>query len=113
MEAVQSVRAIIEAGGKQYEVAPGTVLRVEKLDIDEGSTFETDKVLMVRTADRVLFGTPYVEGAKVTATVVKHGRGRKLIVFKFKPKKRYMRKKGHRQWFTELLIDTIVVPATN
>lgn len=111
MEAVQTVRAVIETGGKQYEVVPGMVLRVEKLDIAPGETFETDKVLMVRTPDRVLIGTPYVEGAKVIAKVRQHGRGRKIIVFKFKPKKRYMRKKGHRQWFTELQIERIVVPA--
>lgn len=110
METVQSIRAVIETGGKQYEVTPGSTLRVEKLEIPEGEVFETDKVLMVRTPEQTLIGTPYVPGAKVIAKVVKHGRGEKIIVFKFKPKKRYMRKKGHRQWFTELQIERIVVP---
>lgn len=110
MEMVQSIRAIIETGGKQYEVAPGMTVRVGKLDIDEGKTFETDKVLLVRTPEQTLVGTPYVLGAKVFAKVRRHGRGDKIIVFKFKPKKRYMRKKGHRQWFTELQIERIVVP---
>jgi large subunit ribosomal protein L21 len=111
MELVQSVRAVIETGGKQYEVAPGTIVRVEKLEIAEGETFETDRVLLVRTPEQVLVGTPYVPGAKVVAKVRRHGRSPKIIVFKFKPKKRYMRKKGHRQWFTELQIERIEVPS--
>ncbi len=110
MEAVQSVRAVIETGGKQYEVTPGSIIRVEKLEVPEDGTFETDKVLLIRTPEKTLIGTPYVNGAKVIAKVRKHGRGEKIIVFKFKPKKRYMRKKGHRQWFTELQIEQIVVP---
>lgn len=110
VEAVQTVRAVIETGGKQYEVKPGMTVRVEKLDIAEGETFETDKVLLVRTQDQTLIGTPYVPGAKVIAKVRAHGRGEKIVVFKFKPKKRYMRKKGHRQQFTELKIERIVVP---
>ncbi len=110
METAQSIRAVIETGGKQYEVTPGATVRVEKLEVPEEETFETDKVLLIRTPDRVLVGTPYVAGAKVVAKVRKHGRGEKIIVFKFKPKKRYMRKKGHRQWFTELQIEQIVVP---
>ncbi|MFN4179549.1 MAG: 50S ribosomal protein L21 [Armatimonadota bacterium] len=110
METVQSVRAIIETGSKQYEVTPGSVLRVEKLDVPEDETIEIDKVLLIRTPEQTLIGTPYVAGAKVIAKVRKHDRGEKIIVFKFKPKKRYMRKKGHRQWFTELQIEQIVVP---
>lgn len=110
METVQSIRAVIETGGKQYEVTPGSIIRVEKLEIPEGEVFETDKVLLVRTPDQTLIGAPYVPGAKVVARVRQHGRGEKIIVFKFKPKKRYMRKKGHRQWFTELQIEQIVVP---
>ncbi len=110
METVQSVRAVIETGGKQYEVTPGSILRVEKLEVPENETFEIDKVLLIRTPEQTLIGTPYITGAKVVAKVRKHGRGEKTIVFKFKPKKRYMRKKGHRQWFTELQIEQIVVP---
>lgn len=110
METVQSIRAVIETGGKQYEISPGSVIRVEKLKIPEGEIFETDKVMLIRTPEQILVGKPYVAGAKVVAKVLQHGRGEKIIVFKFKPKKRYMRKKGHRQWFTELLIEQIVVP---
>lgn len=110
METVQSISAVIETGGKQYEVAPGSIVRVERLEVPENETFETDKVLLVRTPDQILVGTPYVPGAKVIAKVLKHGRGKKIIVFKFKPKKRYMRKKGHRQWFTELRVEQIIVP---
>ncbi len=110
METVQSVRAVIETGSKQYEVTPGSVLRVEKLDVPEDATLEIDKVLLIRTPEQTLIGTPYVAGAKVIAKVRKHDRGEKVIVFKFKPKKRYMRKKGHRQWFTELQIEQIIVP---
>ncbi|MDW8027097.1 MAG: 50S ribosomal protein L21 [Armatimonadota bacterium] len=104
------MRAVIETGGKQYEISPGSVIRVEKLKIPEGEIFETDKVMLIRTPEQILVGKPYVAGAKVVAKVLQHGRGEKIIVFKFKPKKRYMRKKGHRQWFTELLIEQIVVP---
>lgn len=110
METAQSVRAIIETGGKQYEVSLGSVIKVEKLEIPEGEVFETDKVLLVRTPEQIFVGTPYVAGAKVVAKVRQHARGEKIIVFKFKPKKRYMRKKGHRQWFTELQIEQIFVP---
>jgi large subunit ribosomal protein L21 len=110
METVQSVRAVIETGGKQHEVTPGLILRVEKLEIPEGETFETDKVLLIQTPEQTLIGAPYVPGAKVIAKVLKHGRGEKIIMFKFKPKKRYARKKGHRQWFTELQVEQIFVP---
>ncbi len=110
MGTLQTVRAVIETGGKQYEVAPGMTLRVEKLDIAEGETYETEKVLLVRTLDRTLVGTPYVAGAKVIAKILRHGRSDKIVVFKFKPKKRYMLKKGHRQKFTELQIERIEVP---
>ncbi|MER3500889.1 MAG: 50S ribosomal protein L21 [Candidatus Fervidibacterota bacterium] len=106
------MRAVIETGGKQYEVTPGMVLRVEKLEVPEGETVEMDKVLLVRTPDQLLVGTPYVAGAKVIAKVRRHARGPKIIVFKFKPKKRYMRKKGHRQWFTELEIERIALAET-
>ncbi len=110
METVQSIRAVIETGGKQYEVSPGSVIRVEKLEVSDDEIFETDKVLLIRTPEQTLVGTPYVTGAKVVAKIRQHGRSEKIIVFKFKPKKRYMRKKGHRQPFTELQIEQIIVP---
>ena len=95
--------AIIETGGKQYRVAAGDVIKVEKLDTNAGDTFTFDKVLFA--GDKV--GTPYVAGATVTANVLEQGRHKKVIAFKYKAKKGYRRKKGHRQPFTSLKIDTI------
>lgn len=100
--------AIIETGGKQYKVEEGQIIEVEKVPFEVGEKVELDKVLLV--ADNgVKVGRPMVEGAKVLATVVEHGRGEKVIVFKFKPKKRYRRKLGHRQPYTRLRIEKIVV----
>ncbi len=95
--------AIVETGGKQYAVQVGDILRVEKLPYQEGETIELDRVLLVEGDSRKV-GTPYIEGAKVVAKVLKHGRGRKIIGMKFKRRKNYRRKWGHRQWFTELEI---------
>ncbi len=95
--------AIIETGSKQYKVQPGDVLRVEKLPYEEGQEIELDKVLLVEGEERKV-GTPYVEGAKVVAKVLRHARGKKIIGMKFKRRKNYRRKWGHRQWFTELEI---------
>jgi len=95
--------AIVETGGKQYAVQVGDILRVEKLPYQEGETIELDRVLLVEGDSRKV-GTPYVEGARVVAKVLKHGRGRKIIGMKFKRRKNYRRKWGHRQWFTELEI---------
>lgn len=102
--------AIIETGGKQYKVSPGTVLRVEKLDASEGERVLLEKVLAVEKGGELLVGTPYVEGAKVSATVRSQGKARKIIVFKYKPKKNYRRKKGHRQLYTELVVEEISCP---
>ncbi len=95
--------AIIETGGKQYRVQENDVLFVEKLEALEGDTVEFDKVLMVN--DKI--GAPYVEGAKVTANVVKQGKAKKVIVFKYKSKKNYHKKQGHRQPFTKIQITAI------
>ncbi len=95
--------AIVETGGKQYAVQVGDILRVEKLPYQEGETIELDRVLLVEGDSRKV-GTPYIEGARVVAKVLKHGRGRKIIGMKFKRRKNYRRKWGHRQWFTELEI---------
>ena len=95
--------AIIETGSKQYRVQPGDVLRVEKLPYEEGQEIELDKVLLIEGEQRKV-GTPYVEGAKVVAKVLRHARGKKIIGMKFKRRKNYRRKWGHRQWFTELEI---------
>lgn len=99
--------AIIETGGKQYRVKEGDMIRVEKLAAEEGQNVVFDRVLCVATEDAVKIGNPVVEGAAITGKVVKHGRGKKIIVFKYKPKKNYRRKTGHRQPFTQVLIESI------
>jgi len=98
--------AIIETGGKQYRVAAGDVIKVEKLDAAAGEKFDFDKVLFV-SGDSPKAGTPYVAGATVTANVLEQGRGKKIIAFKYKAKKAYRKKKGHRQPFTSLKIESI------
>jgi len=95
--------AIIETGGKQYRVQENDFLYIEKLEANENDTIVFDKVLMVN--DKV--GTPYVKNAKVTANVVKHGKAKKIIVFKYKPKKNYHKKQGHRQPYTKVQIVSI------
>lgn len=99
--------AIIKTGGKQYKVQEGEVLSIEKLALDEGETVEFDEVLMVSKDGNTVIGTPNVESATVTGKVTKHGRGKKIIVFKYKSKKNYHRKKGHRQAFTQVVIEKI------
>lgn len=99
--------ALIETGGKQYRVEKDSVLFIEKLDAQEGDVVTFDKVLLVNKDGEIKVGTPTVAGAKVTGKVVKHGKGKKIIVFKYKPKKNYKRKKGHRQPFTKVVIDSI------
>ena len=104
------IYAIIETGGKQYRVNPGQTIDVERLDVAEGDTVELDRVLLIADGDRVVVGTPTVEGAKVVATSQGEGKGEKVIVFKYKPKVRYRKKTGHRQRYTRLVIDKIVEP---
>ena len=99
--------AIIETGGKQYRVAEGDVLFIEKLDVAAGDTVKFDRVLAVIDEDSTKFGTTVVEGASVSANVVKNGRGKKIRVFKMKPKKGYRRTQGHRQPYTKVQIETI------
>ncbi|HHV17494.1 MAG TPA: 50S ribosomal protein L21 [Thermoanaerobacterales bacterium] len=99
--------AIIETGGKQYCVSEGDVLRVEKLPADVGEMIELDKVLALSKDDGLKVGKPWLEGSKVKAKVLQHGKGDKIIVFKYKPKKNYRRKQGHRQPFTEIQIEKI------
>ncbi|MGI6203455.1 MAG: 50S ribosomal protein L21 [Eubacteriales bacterium] len=99
--------AIIETGGKQYKVSEGDLLFVEKLGAEEGETVTLDRVLAVSDNNGFRTGTPYIEGATVTANVVKNGRGRKLHVFRYKPKKNQKRKLGHRQPYTKLQITAI------
>ncbi len=99
--------AVIETGGKQYRVAAGDTITVERLSADAGSQVEIDRVLMVSGDAGVTIGAPVVDGAAVVATVSEHFRGPKIRVFKFKPKKRYRRTQGHRQELTRLQIDEI------
>ncbi|HBV22587.1 MULTISPECIES: 50S ribosomal protein L21 [Jeotgalicoccus] len=98
--------AIIETGGKQVKVEEGQSIYVEKLEVEAGAEFTFDKVLFVG-GDSVKVGVPTIEGATVTATVDKHGRGKKINVIKFKRRKNYSRKQGHRQPYTKLTIGKI------
>lgn len=99
--------AIIETGGKQYRVAVGQKVKVEKLNAKEGSVFIFDKVLLTADGDSVNIGEPYVDGAKVEAEIVENARERKKIVFKYHSKTRYRKKKGHRQNYSEVKITKI------
>ncbi|MBO6305136.1 MAG: 50S ribosomal protein L21 [Selenomonadaceae bacterium] len=99
--------AIIKTGGKQYKVAEGDVLFVEKLDAEEGASVTFEEVLAVSDGDTVKFGTPLVEGAKVTAKVEKNGKGKKIRVFKYKAKSNYRRRMGHRQPYTKVVVEKI------
>jgi large subunit ribosomal protein L21 len=99
--------AIVETGGKQYKVAEGDVLFIEKLDADAEAVVTLDKVLMVNKEGSVVVGSPLVAGATVTAKVLKNGKAKKIIVFKYKSKKNYRRKQGHRQPYTQVQIEKI------
>lgn len=98
--------AIIETGGKQIKVEEGQEIYIEKLDVEAGESVSFDNVLMIG-GDDVKVGAPYVEGATVTATVEKHGRQKKILVFKMKRRKNYRRKQGHRQPYTKVKIEKI------
>jgi large subunit ribosomal protein L21 len=99
--------AVIETGGKQYRVSPGQTLEVELLPAEPGATVNLERVLMISADGRTLVGQPTVAGGNVVATVAREGRGKKIIVFKYKSKKRYRRKTGHRQNYTYLTITDI------
>lgn len=99
--------AIIETGGKQYRVSAGDKIKVEKLNAAPGSDFSFDKVLLTADGEKVNIGTPYIKDAKVSAKVVRAGRARKEIVFKYHSKTRYRKKKGHRQHFTEVEVASV------
>lgn len=99
--------AIIETGGKQYRVQEGDMLNVEKLPAEDGESVEIDKVLAVVDGEEIKIGTPLVQGAKVVLKVLRNGRDKKIIVFKFKAKKNYRRKQGHRQPFSRVLVEKI------
>jgi large subunit ribosomal protein L21 len=100
--------AVIETGGKQYRVQQGDIVFVEKLDVEEGTNVDFDKVLVMSKDGDIVVGKPYVDGAKVQATVLEQGKAKKILVFKYKSKKNYRKKQGHRQPFTKVKIENIV-----
>ena len=100
------MKAVIVTGGKQYTVAEGDVLYIEKLEVEAEATVKFDKVLAI-LGDEPKFGTPVVEGASVDASVVKNGKGKKVVIFKYKPKKGYRLRQGHRQPYTKVEIKKI------
>ncbi|WP_261816570.1 50S ribosomal protein L21 [Vibrio gallicus] len=99
--------AVFQSGGKQHRVSEGQTLRLEKLDVETGATVEFDSVLMIANGEEITVGAPLVEGGKVVAEVVKHGRGDKIKIVKFRRRKHSRKQQGHRQWFTEVKITGI------
>jgi large subunit ribosomal protein L21 len=102
-----SEQAIIKTGGKQYRISKGDKVRIDRIDGDEGTGVEFDQVLFLGSGDGAKIGTPIIAGAKVSAEIVRQGKGPKLIVYKFRRRKNYRRKQGHRQHFTEIQITGI------
>src|SRR5712691_8681109 len=100
--------AVIKTGGRQYKVSVGETLEVNRLPVEDGTEVKFEEVLLISDAERSMVGTPLLENAMVLATAIKQGRGKKLIVFKYKSKKRYRHLRGHRQELTFLTIDDIV-----
>ena len=99
--------AVIKSGGKQHRVEPGEVLELEKLDVEAGATVDFDQVMLIGDGKDVKIGAPFVDGGKVTAEVVEHGRGDKITVIKFHRRKNYRRQAGHRQYYTKVRIKEI------
>lgn len=99
--------AVFKTGGKQYRATTGDVLNVEKIEAEKGATVELDQVLMVGEGEDVKVGTPFLDGGKVTATVVDHGRHEKVRIIKFKRRKHHLKRAGHRQYYTQLEITGI------
>lgn len=105
--------AIIETGGKQYRVAEGDVIRLEKIDLPVGSPWEGNRVLMISNDGQVLVGNPMVAGARVLGEIVEQDRGKKIVVFKYKRRKNYRRTQGHRQCYTGIRITKILLPSAS
>lgn len=101
--------AIIETGGKQYKVSPGDILTVEKLDVNEGEEVVFDKVLMLKSQEgESVIGTPYLENIKVRGIVLEQFRDKKILVFKYRPKKHYRKRRGHRQYLSRVKIEEVI-----
>lgn len=107
MTELSHMYAVIQTGGKQYRVAEGTTLKIEKLELGTGEKVEFDKVLMVQSDDGTKIGQPFIESGKVTAEVVSQGRHKKVKILKFKRRKHHMKQMGHRQYYTEVQITGI------
>lgn len=101
--------AIVESGGKQYKAVEGSAIEVDLLPVDEGAQLALEHVLMVVDGENISIGTPMIEKASVKVTVAEHTKGPKLVVFKYRPKKRIRVKTGHRQKFTRLMVDSILM----
>ena len=102
------MQAVIHSGGKQYRVKPGDAVRVESLPADVGASVSFDQVLLVGDGEAARVGNPYIAGARVSATVLSHGRGDKVKIFKLRRRKHYQKSQGHRQAYTEVRIDDVV-----
>jgi large subunit ribosomal protein L21 len=107
LDGATQMYAVIQTGGKQYRVEEGTTLKIEKLELGEGDNVEFDKVLMIQSGDSVTVGLPFIEGGKVTATVMSQGRHKKVKIIKFRRRKHHMKHQGHRQYYTEVQITGI------
>lgn len=101
--------AVVETGGKQYRIESGNIFKVDLVDVDPGKEFVIDRILLIGDGDDVRIGNPCVAQAQVSTTVMRHGRHKKVIVFKKKPKKGTKKKQGHRQYFTELKVNEIKI----
>jgi large subunit ribosomal protein L21 len=104
----KKIYAVIEIGGKQYKVAPKQTIEIERLGVPEGETVELDRVLFIGGDGDTLVGNPIIKGAKVVATSLGEAKGEKVIVFRYKSKVRYRRKRGHRQTYTKILVNEII-----
>lgn len=99
--------AVIVSGGKQHRVKEGETIKLEKLEVETGGSIDFDRVLLIANGDDIKIGKPVVDGAKVSAEVISHGRHKKVSIIKFKRRKHHMKRMGHRQWFTEVKITGI------
>ncbi|WWP01362.1 MAG: 50S ribosomal protein L21 [Candidatus Dasytiphilus stammeri] len=100
--------AVFQTGGKQYRVTSGQLIRLEKLNIDNGKNIDFDQVLMVVDGNNINIGAPLVKGGRVSANIIGHERGKKIKIIKFRRRKHYRKKQGHRQWFTTVKINNII-----